>query len=305
MTITAASIGRVLEKAAYGQSHSEVFGDWLELCEASLTMLPVHAESVSVSGQMAEDSPETKAVFERVRARYTPERFAFLSEALALLLTASVEGYQDLIGEVFMQFANPNPGSGQFFTPFHLARTMAEMLSAGCVELAHERLKAAIRMSPLAEALAVAGSVLDGESAHRWLFSRVLPAYIEHYEPVKVSDPACGSGVMLLAHASTMPAWMVQSGLIQYYGMDIDRRCVQMARINTMLYGLNGYGARISCALDASYRALEQLQAPYNQLYAEAKAADESGRPEQVEAIAEDVRGLQLGLFAEAALAQA
>ncbi len=43
-----------------------------------------------------------------------------------------------------------------------------------------------------------------------------------------ISDPACGSGRMLLAAAAIQPNW-------HFVGCDIDRRCVQMACINMSL----------------------------------------------------------------------
>ena len=42
---------------------------------------------------------------------------------------------------------------------------------------------------------------------------------------------------------------MVQLGLVQFFGADIDPMCVQMARINIVLYGLNGTGLRYVQAL--------------------------------------------------------
>lgn len=49
---------------------------------------------------------------------------------------------------------------------------------------------------------------------------------------------------MLLAAARVlsemMPEWVLQRGLVGFYGQDIDYRCTLMARINLALYGLNG-----------------------------------------------------------------
>lgn len=41
----------------------------------------------------------------------------------------------------------------------------------------------------------------------------MIPAAMSHYEPVRVSDPCCGSGVMLLAQASPCPPWAVKYGV--------------------------------------------------------------------------------------------
>ncbi len=49
-----------------------------------------------------------------------------------------------------------------------------------------------------------------------------------------VCDPACGSGRMLLAVADLKPHW-------EFYGQDIDIRCVRMTAINLALRNLYGY----------------------------------------------------------------
>ena len=186
-----------------------------------------------------------------------------------------------------MSWGYPSSSIGQFFTPWNVARMMAEMVSDGGAEV-HTRLKAAIEKSPLAQAFLVAGCVLEGQEAFDWYISRVVPAAIEHYEPVRVCDPCVGSGILLLAHASTLPAWMVQMGLVQYYGCDIDLLCVRMARVNFKLYGLNGFG--LKCALELSQSELAALPEPYASAYTEAQAADKAGDNGRVEEIATEVR---------------
>lgn len=55
-------------------------------------------------------------------------------------------------------------------------------------------------------------------------------------EPVRVLDPACGSGRMLLASARSNRK-RTQTRHV-YYGIDIDRRCVKMTAINLFLNGI-------------------------------------------------------------------
>ena len=106
----------------------------------------------------------------------------------------------------------------------------------------HTRIKAAIEKSPAATAALFASAcITDKAEAWKWYIERVIPLAAPEYDPITVMDPCCGSGVMFLAAASVVPQWMVQMGLIQFYGADIDMTCVKMARLNCMLYGMNGY----------------------------------------------------------------
>lgn len=53
-----------------------------------------------------------------------------------------------------------------------------------------------------------------------------------------VCDPTCGSGRNLIAHARLAPKNRFD---YTYYGMDLDRRCVNMTLINMVMYGMKGY----------------------------------------------------------------
>jgi hypothetical protein len=199
------------------------------------------------------------------------------------------------VGDIFMAWGRPSAWAGQFFTPWHVARFMAEMVSDGGDEV-HRRLRAAIDESPLAQVSLLAGLALEDEAVQEWLFTRVVPAAIEHYQPVTVIDPCVGSGVMLLAHASTLPRWMVAMGLVQYYGCDIDMTCVRMSRINCKLYGLNGSG--LKWALELSPEELTALPRLYAEKYTQAQAAQREGDSETIVQIANEVRTFQqLSLF--------
>jgi hypothetical protein len=236
---------------ATGMRQDDVFEDWLEVVEACLEAMPAHARAMATSGAPADDTAETLAIFKRLRQRYgeRPWVFEAFAQAFAILLDAAYEPdgtptYQDLLGQIYMAWGYPSSGLGQYFTPWPLARAMADM-TTDRGQLVHERLKAAIAKSPLAQAAVIAGLMCqEPAEAFEWFTSRVVPACIEHFERVKVSDPACGSGVMLLACASTYPRWMVELGLVMFYGQDLDGVCVRMCRINAMLYGLNGHAIR-------------------------------------------------------------
>jgi hypothetical protein len=296
----AAAIVKVLDTiTATGQRPNTIFSDWLELVEGTLDMLPTHARSLKETGKPAEDPPDVAQVWEQVRSRYEKKAWVFerFSEAFGLLMNAAhppdeTLSYQDVIGSMYMSWGYPSSSIGQFFTPWPVARMMAEMVSDGGADV-HARLKAAIDQSPIAQAFLVAGCILEGQDGLDWFLTRVIPAAIEHYQPVTVNDPAVGSGILLLAHASTLPAWMVQMGLVQYSGCDVDSLCVRMARVNFKLYGLNGFG--LKCALELSQAELAALPEPHATAYAEAQQAHAVGDTERVAQIATHLR--QLSLF--------
>jgi hypothetical protein len=244
---SAEKITRLLEKATYASRPSRVFEDWLRLVEASLDMLPAHLASAAQHGRLAEDPPEIARLFEELRARYRPQDFERFSEALGILLDDSAAGYMDVIGQVYMDFANPNPGQGQYFTPIEVCQAMATMTIGRGEEQVKARLLEALEQAPPLEAALAQAGLLSGllfdegePGALEWLVSHVLIPIWSFYKPVTHCDPCCGSGRMLLAAAACYPRWMVQVGAVQFVGADIDPVCAQMARINVLLYGLNG-----------------------------------------------------------------
>ncbi len=253
---SAEKITRLLEKATYGSRPSRVFEDWLRLVEASLDMLPAHLASAAQHGRLAEDPPEVARLFEELRARYRPQDFERFSEALGILLDDSAAGYMDVIGQVYMDFANPNPGQGQYFTPIEVCQMMAAMTIGRGEEQVKTRLLEAIEQAPPLEAALAQAGLLSGllfdegePGAQEWFVSHVLIPVLPYYKPITHCDPCCGSGRMLLAAAACYPAYAVRLGLVQFFGADIDPVCVQMARINVLLYGLNGTGLRYFQAL--------------------------------------------------------
>ncbi len=273
---------------AAGHSARQVFGDWLDLTQACLEALPRHVHSAR-AGRPLEDTPEVQRIFAEQRARYPlPASWDHFAAALALLLESAAE-WQDAVGAVYMQFGQPNPRSGQFFTPWNIAVCMAQISLHDIHSQIHARIKTAVAGDPLAGALTLAGlAARTPQQAAEWFHTRILPAVAAHVEPLTVMDCCCGSGVMLLAAASQCPPWALDYGLVRFYGVDIDPTCVKMARVNCMLYGLNGYRLRCALALDGA--ELHALPQPYQAAYAEAQHANQANDRPRLEQIAAQLR---------------
>jgi len=197
-----------------------IFDDFTRLVEATMERLPEHLKAIVQTGQPASDPPETTELFAQVRARYDThgqERvdkiFTEFSRAFALLLEAAApgpwhyatldSGYMgpDILGDVFMQYTNPNPAynSGTFLTPWPVALASAKITIGDGPAQIHQRLKEALTHPDniLGQAVLLASLVIDDpQQAGDWFFNRVLPAAIPFYESLKICDPAVGSGVM-------------------------------------------------------------------------------------------------------------
>lgn len=291
LTRHAKEVIKHLERVAgRGYSASRVFSDFCQMTLHSLEQLPAQFKAAATTGRLAEDPPDVQEFFRRMEASYPNGQMSFFHQAFAALLD-STEDWADTMGDVFMEFGNPNPRSGQFFTPWNVAECMADMMIGIDVNKvlkerlteAHQKLEAEDpALGAYASALLMT-SFLDPERA----MHQLIPILHPYFQPISVVDPACGSGVMLLAAAKMFPRWAVHYGLVQFWGMDIDQNCVMMARINCMLYGLNGYSLR--CALEVSQIDLQKYAAPLADQYIEAQVAHKNGDQAKVRAISEAI----------------
>jgi hypothetical protein len=250
----AGAIMKELEPLTYGRSASSVFEDWLSVTEASLIMLPHHARSVAEGNGMAEDMEEVKAVWERLRKVYDKEGWDRLARAFAHLLNSTEEGrggYQDVVGEVFMEFGSPSDWSGQFFTPMPIAQMMVRMtLDPEEVErIVNERLRQVILAAPDGELVYMAWMLArarndGGIAASIYFADHLYPRLVGQFQPYTIADPCCGSGVMLVAAMSMLPAWLTAFGLVEFHATDIDPRCVKMVHISLLLHGAGSFVVR-------------------------------------------------------------
>lgn len=261
-----------------GRKVWDVFSDWLDMTEATLVALPRHAESVAKTHQPAEDTPETQALWARLRQTYTPNDFGRFRDAFQALLEtahnrqrdnhspegdadvpADERGTWDILGNVYMQLAVSSHYSGQYFTPWAAARLMAYTALDDVASLCRRHVADAIDRGPWGKMGLANGASITQPGKEKIMLMALADNYA-HLEPITINDPACGSGIMLLAAASYCPQWALDYAVVRLYGQDIDRQCVQMARCNMMLYGLNGYGVRLNAAIAGAGVTVKQTE---------------------------------------------
>lgn len=265
----------------------QIFQDYIDITHATLERLPAHLRA-ALNKELLTDTPETADLFKRMREKYKDRYWERMQKAFHLLLD-TCDDYQDTLGQVFEAFGAPNSKAGQFFTPWEVSQLMARMIMGDIERQVQDRIKAAIKGNILAESLLFASQIIErSDDAEEFFFDKLLPVVLPDVEPIRICDPACGSAGMLLAAASCCPRWVIDYNLVQFYGMDIDRRCVTMAQINMMLYGLNGYG--VKCALSLSGAEMQVVPQPWREKYQEAQEAEKAGDAEKLQRIERDVR---------------
>lgn len=243
--------------ASFGVGMSRVWEDWLSYSIVALeTGLGPFRE-----GRVPDDLAPIKAEVERLRGKYDAPHgnidrlLSNFREAFSLWYGFSGANLYDVLGDTFMQHASPNKDAGQHFTPWHVAVMMAQINIPDGARMVFERIHAAIESLRAVDELSAvycdaviltAAVAIEAEGTVNVLQSLllpVLPLIGPYYEPLTINDPTCGSGNLLIAASGQFPRFAVRLGLVQFYGTDIAYVCYQMARMNEMGYGLNGYGA--------------------------------------------------------------
>lgn len=237
-----------------GVGPSQLYRDWLSCVEITLNQMPEYIRS----GGIIPNAPNAHEAWQKIESQYSSDVWEKIKEAFAdalvCLFQSTMEDYRDTVGDVYMRFGNPNPSQGQYFTPRPICRFMAQSEVPDGGELLMNRIQDAIKSGDSAthihaQMMVMASSLIPNPFEH--LITKVVPAALScGLKPITVMDCCVGSGALLLAMASRFPSWANMMGLIQYYGSDIDPTCVKMARINCMLYGLNGYGMKIASSIN-------------------------------------------------------
>lgn len=157
-------------------SRSEIFADWVKMM----------ALSIVNSTCFYKDSTYEKREKEylAIAKKYDEETFSCFSEMFALLVIAMEKEMKDILGEIYMNLGLGKKGSGQVFTPFHVAGLMANLM---------------------------------------------LTEDISPKKPYTMSEPICGSGVMVIALAKIMKEHGINyTQYLRVTAQDIDWTAVYM-----------------------------------------------------------------------------
>jgi hypothetical protein len=186
--------------------------------------------------------------------------------ALSVAPDTGISG-PDILGYIFQTWASPPAGKlwkAQVLTPWPVAVLLSEMtIGLDGERQIHDRLKQALCHPDniLGQAVLLAGLAIpedQPEVAREHFFTQVIPATLDFYEPLTIYEPAIGTGILVMAAASILPAWAVRLALVKFVGGDVDPLMVAASRTSTMLYMLNGYALELEAAAAEALTARQQ-----------------------------------------------
>lgn len=105
---------KILNSIDYSKSRGQLFADFLSLATFSLA-------------QPFYKSPKIEEKYLAITKTYKPEQLNLFAKLLALVIDVLEEESQDFLGTCFMQNDMGNDYKGQFFTPYHVSKFMAEI----------------------------------------------------------------------------------------------------------------------------------------------------------------------------------
>jgi hypothetical protein len=189
----------------------QVFEDWTEAAAIELHQ----ATYVMVSGRK---NTEVEKQYMDIISRYDPED---VRKVFPTLFLHVVEGLQeepcDFLGQAFMELDLGSHWHGQFFTPYHLSKMMAQMT--------------------LQE--------------------------IPDKGVITISEPACGSGGLLVACAEVLRDREIDPTFRMHaVATDVDSTCFNMAYIQLSLMGISAevcLGNTLSCEVRRYWRTFASV----------------------------------------------
>lgn len=176
---------KCLESIEYGRNNYDVFQDFL------------HLVTLAFHNIIAQDEKIEKEYLGIIKKYKNNKKFA---ELLVITTLALEEQSQDFLGDVFMKAGFGNVRGGQFFTPYHLSKMMAELIIGDNFKEQVEK---------------------DG--------------YFTLSEPCC----GAGGMIIAMSDIMLEKGYNPQKNL-RFQGIDIDLKCCQMTYIQTSLLGLRG-----------------------------------------------------------------
>jgi type I restriction-modification system DNA methylase subunit len=129
--------------------------------------------------------------------RYQPDEVKLFPEMLATLVDELEDDPEDILGKTYHELELHNKWSGQYFTPFPLCRAMAKM---------------------------IVGDAADTQNK------------IAEHGFLSASEPACGSGAMVIALALELREQGVNyQQQLHVTAVDVDAKCVHMTYLQLAL----------------------------------------------------------------------
>lgn len=190
---TVADIVKLIEAGLYKTNAHDFISDILE-CGA-----------IAIANSIKKTQIREETYFKIIN-KYDKEQQNLIVEIFSkiyILLSNQINsdvGFNDYLGEIYMQSQISNNKTGQFFTPFHISKLTA-------------------------------GVEMD---------TKTVKEYMEQNRILKIFEPSCGSGGMILACADILYnkyGFNISRNLFVECG-DIDRRCVCMAYLQLSLAGI-------------------------------------------------------------------
>ncbi len=194
----------------FQSKHSELkeagkaFEDWVRFNTSRRSAFGdmIHTWVIALRNQYEprdEEWTAREAEYEAIRAKVGADGMDIFAQCLAAIAVISQREAGDHLGEFYQELAANWKEAGQFFTPYSLST-----LTAG---------------------ITFTKEVIDQAIAEKGYFS--------------VYEPTCGSGGMIIASADAVRALGFDPvECMRVYASDIDRICVDMTYIQTMLQGV-------------------------------------------------------------------
>lgn len=115
------NIVKIITSMGGKYSPDMIFSDWVECCALTI----VNACDI-FQGKVWEKREEQ---YKRIIEKYTPEERQKMVEMTCLLSGAMDGEVTDILGEIYMESGCGSKQTGQFFTPYHLSKAIADVMT--------------------------------------------------------------------------------------------------------------------------------------------------------------------------------